>query len=221
MLVGLRRSLASSRGGTWVTRRSLRPPIRRTQSQVTPSRRRLRRTSAPRSARQQRHIQRIVHRVEQRRVLVACSQLDQLPSRRIRATMKRSVTASPSGLAARRMAAGAVRPVPRCPSGQARPPRSPDTSPAAAAARRRRTASGSPGTPPAASPDAPETLPANAPPAAGGCSRLHRQAHDVVRPRRLEPAEDIAGVQRPGTRLDWSQDLAVVPLAPDRHRPAA
>ena len=101
-------------------------------------------------------------------------QLDQFPSRRIRATMKRSVTASPSGLAARRMAAGAVRPVPRCPSGQGHPPRSPDTSPAAAAARRRRTASGSPGTPLPPSPDAPETLSADAPPAACGCSRLHR-----------------------------------------------
>ena len=131
--------------------------------------------------------------------------------------MKRSVTASPSGLAARRMAAGAVRPVPRCPSGQGRPPRSPDTSPAAATARRRRTASGSPGTPLPPSPDAPETLSADAPPAACGCSRLHRQAHDVVRPRRLEPAEDIAGVQRPGSRLDWSQDFTVAPLAPDRH----
>ena len=197
-------------------------PSRDRESQVTPSGRRLpvgpQRRGPPAS---NHHIERIVHRVDQRRVLVAFGQLDQFPSRRIRATMKRSVTASPSGLAARRMAAGAVRPVPRCPSGQGHPPRSPDTSPAAAAARRRRTASGSPGTPLPPSPDAPETLSADAPPAACGCSRLHRQAHDVVRPRRLEPAEDIAGVQRPGSRLDWSQDFTVAPLAPDRHRSAA
>ncbi len=62
-------------------------------------------------------------------------------------------------------------------------------------------------TPPPPSPDAPETPPADAPPAAAAHSPLFRQTLDVVRPRhRLEPAEDIAGVQRPAVRLDRRDD---------------
>ena len=72
------------------------------------------------------------------------------------------------------------------------------SAPAAADARRSRTASYSPGTPPPPSPDAPETPPADAHREAADRSRLHRQAHDVVRPRRRrQPAEDVAGVPAP------------------------
>ena len=47
-------------------------------------------------------------------------------------------------------------------------------------------------------------------------SRLHRQAHDVVRPRRrLQPAENVVSVQR--RAVDRHQNLALAPLAPDRH----
>ena len=89
----------------------------------------------------------------------------------------------------------------------------PDTSPAAAAARRLRTASYSPGTPPPPSLDAPDTQPADVPPAAG-CSRLHRQAHDVVRPRRRlssQPRTSPAST-RPVIRPYRSQDVPLEPL---------
>ena len=41
----------------------------------------------------------------------------------------------------------------------------------------------------------------------------HRQAHYFVRPRRrLQPAEDIAGVQRPAVRIDRRDDVPLEPL---------
>ena len=51
-------------------------------------------------ARQRRHIERIVQRVEQLRVIVTFGRLDH-SSRRMRATMKRAVMVSSSGSAAR------------------------------------------------------------------------------------------------------------------------
>ena len=44
-------------------------------------------------------------------------------------------------------------------------------------------------------------------PAAGDYAHLHRQTHDVVRSRcRLQPVENVAGVQHPAVRLDRRDD---------------
>ena len=58
--------------------------------------------------------------------------------------------------------------------------------------------------------------PADAPPATGVRLTLLPPpgAHDVVRPRRrrLQPAADVAGVQRPAVRLDRRDDVPLEPL---------
>ena len=109
----------------------------------------------------------------------------------------RVVSASNAGTRGALNAGRLVGPDPRCPRGRARRPRSRGTPPAAAGGHRWRTASCSPGTGPRPSPAGPQTPPADAPPAAGVRSPLHRQAHDLVAARRqLEPARDIVGIER-------------------------
>ena len=118
--------------------------------------------------RRRRRIERVVQRVGS---AAASRSAGSISSCNMRPTMQRNVIV-PSASGARRMAAGAAFPVPRCPRERERRPRSRDTPPAAAAVRRWRTASDSPGTHQPPSPDALETPPADAHPAAAARSPL-------------------------------------------------